>query len=137
VAIRGNAEAGTNGAFERLYKIPEKRREVEIKTAVDKALEHERAEAQKRMDSALAGGATGNRNPDAWSQGSSVLSDDFRLRNAKRMGSVDDKGEPVLPPSQSRSAAEQQVRGGGAQFAKAFVQRRMNGIGLGQEGKAA
>ena len=94
---------------------------------------------QQRIDQQLAGNATGDRNPNSWNTGSHLLSGGFKQNQADRIAATakDAGHEPPAPPSQGRSAAQQELGGGGAAFAQAYLKRRASGIGFGQAEKAA
>jgi hypothetical protein len=138
IALMGDPKTGSLGAFERLYKIPEKRHELLVAKITADAEAKANADVQKRVDQMLAGNATGNRTTNDWgAPGSPVLSQNFRDRNSERIstrgeGETGDRREAPRPPAQSRSAAEQEVAGGGAGFAKAFLQRRAAGVPYGK-----
>lgn len=134
IALRGNAETGTTGAFERLYKTSDRLMEKRVEAEVNKRLEAARAEDQKKLDAALSGRSNGSQQ-DAWHQGSPVLKDDYR--RSKGTTEETQQQQQQAPPSQRRSAAEQEMQGGGNRFAKAFIERRAKGLGLGQQEKAA
>jgi hypothetical protein len=130
---------GSAGAFEKLFKVPEKRHEILVKNITEEAERKAGEKFQQRMDAALAGNATGDRNPNSWSSGSHLLSPGFKQNQADRTtANAKEAGrEAPPPPSESRSAASNELGGAGASFAKAFLARRAAGIGFGQEGKAA
>jgi hypothetical protein len=129
---------GAAGAFEKLFKVPEKRHEILVKTITDKAKADAQAEMQQNLDRQLAGNATGDRNPNSWNTGSHLLSGGFKQNQAERItATAKENGREVTPPSESRSAAQNELGGGGAAFARAYLERRAKGISFGQEGKAA
>jgi len=129
---------GAAGAFEKLFKVPEKRHEILVKTITDKAKADAQAEMQQNLDRQLAGNATGDRNPNSWSTGSHLLSGGFKQNQADRItATAKENGREVTPPSEGRTAAQNELGGGGAAFARAYLERRAKGISFGQEGKAA
>jgi hypothetical protein len=139
IPLRADPVNGGRGAFEELYKIADKRREKDIETITAKIRAEEEAKVQQRIDQITAGNATGERNPNNWSQnGSHVLSKEFRDSQAERIKSQG--GDPKVldrAPSQSRSAAQGELEGGAAAFARKFVERRGKGIAYGTEERSA
>lgn len=129
---------GAAGAFEKLFKVPEKRHEILVKTITDKAKADAQAEMQQNLDRQLAGNATGDRNPNSWNTGSHLLSGGFKQNQADRItATAKENGRDVTPPSEGRTAAQNELGGGGAAFARAYLERRAKGISFGQDGKAA
>lgn len=138
VALLGDPKEGTLGAFERLYKVPEKKHEMLVAKITAEATAKADAAVQTRVDQMLAGRSTGENNPNTWGvPGSRVLTTDFRNRNNARIderaGAPTERPAERTPPSQSRSAAESEINGGAAGFAKSFMQRRAAGVGYGVE----
>lgn len=123
--IRGNPDTGSMGAFEKLYKVPEKRHEQLVAKITAEAERKANETAQQKIDQMLAGRATGNQTPDQqWSAGSPVLSDSFKQRNQQK---IDQRAGVTTPtdqpaPSQSRSAAQNEMQGGAANFVKRFYE---------------
>jgi hypothetical protein len=144
VPLRGERDPDTGvligaaGAFEKLFKVPEKRHEILVKTITEKAEKDANDKMQQRLDQQLAGNATGDRNPNSWNTGSHLLSGGFKQNQADRItATAKENGREITPPSEGRSAAQAELGGGGAAFARAYLERRAKGISFGQDGKAA
>jgi len=144
VPLRGERDEsgkliGAPGAFERLYKIADKRHERLVADITAKATKEAEEKVQLRIDQITAGNATGERNPNNWGQnGSHLLSKPFQDSQAERV--KNNGGDPKVldrAPSQSRSAAQGEMEGGAANFAKRFIERRAKGVGYGAEEKVA
>ena len=123
------------GAFERLFKVDDRRTELLRETI--RAEEKTRAdgELQKRIDNLKIGERTGER-PGFVQAGSSVLSDRFKSVVADRTSEKGEEGKPAVH-QQPRSEAEKIRSGGAAKFEKSFMERRLAGIPLGGKEKAA
>jgi chromosome segregation ATPase len=137
IALRSDPVNGGRGAFEELYKVADKRRELEIAKITADANKAADDRVQKRIDELSVNGVTGEQAPN-WATGSNVLSKQFRDSQADRIKAGG--GDPAIlerGASQSRSAAESELGGAGAAFAQKFMQRRAQGVPLGQEAKAA
>ena len=130
---------GAAGAFEKLFKVPEKRHEILVKTITDKAEKDAADKMQQRLDQQLAGNATGDRNPNSWNTGSHLLSGGFKQNQADRITAAakENGREAPPPPSEGRTAAQNELGGAGAAFARSYLARRASGVPFGQEGKAA
>ncbi len=139
IPLRSDPINGGRGAFEELYKIADKRHEKLVEGITAKIRAEEEAKVQQRIDQITAGNATGERNPNSWGQnGSQLLSKQFRDNQAERVKS--NGGDPNVldrAPSQSRSAAQGELEGGAAAFAKRFIERRAKGVAYGAQEKVA
>ena len=138
IPLRADPESGGPSAFDRLYKVNEKKHELLVKSITEKAKQDAEDAAQRRIDAALAGNATGDRNPNSWNTGSHLLSNSFKQGTAARVAeNAKASGREVTPPSESRSAAQNELGGAGAAFARRYLERRAQGVAFGSEGKAA
>lgn len=134
IGLLGNPEDGSLGALERLYDVPKKRHELMVADIEAKAKTKAEADAQKRMDSLLAGKQTGENPAGSWANqnGSPVLSESFRKANSDRIIERAGDKETARGIVQSRSAAEQELNGGAQAFAKAYLERRSKGVDFGK-----